>query len=261
MTNCDPFKIFGIGLNKTGTSTLGRCFRKLGLGPVAPVGDKATRSCTRQLFENRDYQPALHFAKTYRCFEDRPWNVWQMYRKLDTTFPGSRFILTTRCAESWWRSVERWLSFSKPGMLRIYCRHLKVADASEFMSGGRTRNPLLFGAKRTSQENEQFIRLQEFMLREYERYNREVMDYFSGRDDLLVIDFAAGDGWEALCQFLDLPIPTARFPHANRQYYDERDKKRKFRNLVRSSRKIIVKAPAKLMNSAGCRLRRLFQFR
>mgnify|MGYP003418779665 CR=1 FL=1 len=30
-----PRKVFGIGFNKTGTSTLSKCFELLGLGPVA----------------------------------------------------------------------------------------------------------------------------------------------------------------------------------------------------------------------------------
>jgi hypothetical protein len=35
-----------------------------------------------------------------------------------------------------------------------------------------------------------------------ERHDREVMEYFKNREeDLLVLDIAAGEGWEKLCPF------------------------------------------------------------
>jgi hypothetical protein len=30
--------------------------------------------------------------------------------------------------------------------------------------------------------------------------------------DLLVLDTLAGEGWEALCPFLDVPVPDKPFP-------------------------------------------------
>jgi hypothetical protein len=37
------------------------------------------------------------------------------------------------------------------------------------------------------------------------------------RANLLVVDWARGHGWEALCGFLDLSIPEVPFPHLNRR--------------------------------------------
>ena len=43
------------------------------------------------------------------------------------------------------------------------------------------------------------------------------MKYFRERpQDLLVLDFAKGDGWEKLCRFLGADIPESEFPHANK---------------------------------------------
>lgn len=42
------------------------------------------------------------------------------------------------------------------------------------------------------------------------------MDHFKDRpDDLLVVDFTQGAGWNELCEFLGHPVPDAPFPHAN----------------------------------------------
>ena len=154
-----------------------------------------------------------------------------MFRKLDVKFPRSRFILTVRHSESWWRSIERWLTFSKPWMTGIYCRHLRVSfrpsRASTLISWFFTWQPLEVRQKRLEL-------LKQDMIREYERYNGEVIDYFSSRDNLLTLDFEKDPGWEPLCRFLELPSPALPFPHANRQHYDARDETRIWRpNLER----------------------------
>ena len=50
----------------------------------------------------------------------------------------------------------------------------------------------------------------------YNKHNQEVKAYFKNRpNDLLVVDFTTGAGWEELCNFLQVPIPEIPFPHAN----------------------------------------------
>jgi hypothetical protein len=46
-----------------------------------------------------------------------------------------------------------------------------------------------------------------------------VIDYFSNRDNFLIICFEKGHGWKELCRFLDKPIPSVPFPHVNKGRY------------------------------------------
>lgn len=78
-----PFRVFGVGMNKTGTSSLGRALRHLGVVPIARPKLSHRAGLVEALFERGDYEPALRYARMYRAFEDRPWNVWEMYRHLD----------------------------------------------------------------------------------------------------------------------------------------------------------------------------------
>jgi hypothetical protein len=117
-----------------------------------------------------------------------------MYRHAHQRFPDSRFILTVRDPESWWRSTERWITVTKPEVLARYQLHLRVHEPSK-----------------------------ESMTESYLRYNREVQDYFKGTGKLLVMDIEKGDGWDKLCGFLGLPVPDREFPHANRQKYTAED--------------------------------------
>jgi len=207
-----PYRLFGIGMNKTGTTTFANAMRRLGVGPVASERIVHRTGITDLLMKDGNYEPALRFAGVYRVFEDRPWNIWDMYRRLDERYPGSRFILTVRKPDTWWRSVERWTTVTKPHIAQLYLEHLKAASLSK-----------------------------KDMVEAYLRYNQEVCDYFGGRKDFLVVDFEAGDEWKSLCSFLNLPIPDRRFPHANRQTYDKDDMflnlKRKLRRKIDPNRK------------------------
>lgn len=201
-----PYRVFGIGMNKTGTSSLRQAFLALGVVPVTAERLVQRASIVEALFARGDYEPALRYARLYRGFEDRPWNVWEMYRRLDERYEGSRFVLTVRDPESWWRSVEQWITTSKPWVGRRYREHLRAAS----------------------------LRRQD-MVRAYQAYNDEVRAYFGGRGDLLEIDLVGGQGWGELCRFLDLPVPGEEFPHANRQRYDERDRKVKKKPGMKSA--------------------------
>ena len=187
-------KIFCVGFNKTGTTTIKRCFKILQLGQIAPTRGKDLRPINLQIFNYHNYEPALQLAEQYTCFEDRPWNIWKMYQLLDKRFPNSRFILTIRNSENWWKSVERWISVTKPWMACRYREHL--------------------GSKNLLKEN---------MIAAYEQYNQEVLSYFQGKNKLLVINLEEGLGWEPICKFFEQTIPDVPFPHANKQSYDQKD--------------------------------------
>jgi hypothetical protein len=49
----------------------------------------------------------------------------------------------------------------------------------------------------------------------YQRHNQSVRDHFSGRSEKLLEVCWKNDGWEELCEFLDLEIPACEFPHEN----------------------------------------------
>jgi Sulfotransferase domain len=176
-------KVFGIGLNKTGTTTLGQCFERLGLTHTG---------CSRELLEDfrvrGDLRATFEVADRFDSFEDWPWPL--LYRELDQRYPGSKFVLTLR------RDPETWLKSLKEMSLRTrplhHCR--KLAYGYHYPHG-------------REQEHLQF----------YERHRREVLDYFRDRpQDLLVLCWEDGAGWPELCAFLGRPVPAVPLPHANR---------------------------------------------
>ena len=94
----DHMKVVGVGLNKTGTKTLGVCLRHWGFKHV---------SCDYaafQMWRSGRLHDLLAYAKDYETFEDWPWPL--VYRDIDQAFPGTKFILTRRVdAERWFTSI------------------------------------------------------------------------------------------------------------------------------------------------------------
>lgn len=86
-----PIKVWGIGLSKTGTSSLTEALQILGL-------------------KSRHYPTTLSHFLDYDACTDVP--VIPLYKSLDAVYPGSKFILTNRNFDSWMRSTSN--HFSSP---------------------------------------------------------------------------------------------------------------------------------------------------
>ncbi len=192
-------KIIGVGFQKTGTSTLREALKILGY----KVKDTTPRALIPIL--KGDFSRIRHILKGYDAMEDTPWYI--IYRELDQMYPGSKFILTIRDADTWYTSVSKHIG------------DLRAAHHEWIYGRGK-------GLPKNNREHTIAV---------YNKHNKEVMNYFSDRpDDLLVLDFTTGDRWEKLCAFLDKEIPGIPFPHYNRTSEIEKKKtgwKSKFRKL------------------------------
>lgn len=175
-------RVFGIGMSKTGTTTLASCLEVLGFGPHKSY-DPTLKAALK---EPGGIERILKVAERYRSFEDSPW--CHVYRQLDERFPGSKFILTLR---------------------KDSLTHAK----SSWNHGVR-------GGTRRGTYTEEYAKKK---IRVYEKHNADVREYFKDRpQDLLVLCWENGDGWELLCPFLGVPVPDIPIPHDNRGRYSEK---------------------------------------
>ncbi len=181
-------KVFGIGWAKTGTTTLGHCFKILG------YKHQSQRLDLVQDIKEEDLRRIREVAAQKESFEDWPWIL--LFRELDEMFPGSKFVLTVRDPERWVRSYTN--------MLRTQ------SEASEELNEIRR---ILYNLPFPDVSKWQLVQ-------RYIRHNREVKQYFSGRpEDLIVVNWEEGDGWEELCSFLGKDLPSEDFPHKNEARY------------------------------------------
>lgn len=181
-----PTKVVGIGLPKTGTTTLSYCFRRLGFKHRTYDMDLAVQVKRNQL------DNVLREAEKYETFEDWPWFL--IYRELDQRFPRSKFILTLR------KDTETYVASLKGHHEREGIRNKDFVRPHWWDE--------VFGVEPSQWD------YQKSALR-YERHNREVLEYFGERinRDLLVVCWENGDGWTQLSKFLNKRHPDEPFPH------------------------------------------------
>ena len=179
-------KVVGIGLPKTGTTTLGYCFRRFGFKHRTFDMDLAYQ------VKRNNLAPVIEEATKFETFEDWPW--FEIYRELDQTFPNSKFILTLRKdAETYVSSLKRHHEregIRKEGFVKPY-----------YWDEVHGVEPAAWDYEKSAQR--------------YNRHNREVLEYFGRRinKDLLVVCWEHGDGWAKLSGFLNKPMPDEPFPH------------------------------------------------
>ena len=169
-------KIFGIGANRTGTTSLTEALKILGFRSTSDWSHH--QEMAKLLIRNRFDFP---FLEEIDCIADLP--IPSIYPELDREFPGSKFILTLRDVQSWLVSQRR--------------HHARV-------HGPVFENALLYGVWRFDAE---------IFERRYQEHNERAMKYFAERPhDFLVLDICAGEGWDKLCPFLGVPPPDVAFP-------------------------------------------------
>lgn len=186
-------KVFGVGLSKTGTSTLTEALNILGIRSIHFPNDDQTFS------ELKRGEYRLSVLRDYDSATDTP--IAPYYAQLDRAWPGSKFILTVREKASWLRSAEaHWRVLKVDGRM---AKNERFQGFVDFISA-TVYGCIDFNAERFSHA--------------YDMHVRNVSQYFAGRaNDLLVLDICRGAEWEELCAFLEVPVPDGvQFPHANR---------------------------------------------
>lgn len=179
-------KVVGIGLPKTGTTSLGYCFRRFGFKHQTFDMDLAVKVKRNKIDE------VLREAENHEAFEDWPWFL--LYREFDRRFPGTKFILTLR------KDTAKYVASLKGHHDREGIRNQDF-NKPYWWDEVHGMKPAEWDYDRSAQR--------------YEDHNRAVLEYFAGRvdRDLLVVCWENGDGWARLSQFLNRRIPNEPFPH------------------------------------------------
>lgn len=181
-------KIFGIGLSRTGTTSLNAALGQLGYHSI-----HWANPMTMDLIGQEDFV-------LYDAFTDIP--VCNQFEALYHAFPNSKFILTTRDPESWERSVTRHY-FNTVG-------HDTIASVSRSPSNRKFRDKAAFVHQGVYGAFDNWLDAQE-------AYHRRVRAFFSDKpkDRFLEMNIVGGDGFEKLCAFLGVPAPEKPFPKNN----------------------------------------------
>jgi len=203
-------RLIGAGLPRTGTLSQKVALEMLGLRPcyhmVNVLGDLDEARHWRRALEGE--APWEEVFDGFQATVDWPGSFF--YRELVDVYPDAKVLLSVRDAEAWERSMRETIFGIFYGDMLM--RDLSTARARidekwrgyiEMMEGMWQQSGLIADGADTTSES---------MRTAMERFNEEVQATVPA-ERLLV--WTPSDGWEPLCEFLEVPVPDTPFPHLN----------------------------------------------
>ena len=177
-------EILGVGLPRTGTSSLAEALRILGYNAIHHAPERIDLATVDQA--------ALAAYNDVDAVTDAP--AAYFWSELLDHYPRLRLILTIRDPDRWWESIAHhsWKIYGSHDEAHVrYTRHL---------------HGLLFGTPNINR----FLWQKRFT-----EHNIAVMAT-APRHQLLTLDMTDGMDWEPLCEFLGAEAPDTPFPWRNR---------------------------------------------
>lgn len=196
-------RVIGAGFGRTGTLSLKQALDDLGFGPTYHMNE---------VFRNRSHlQQWLDYAETgtadwsrlfgkYRATADFP--ACCAWEELYDEYPDAKVVLSVRDPASWWESTATVLYPTRT----MYPRWLK--RLVPFTQGWLDMTDQLvwsgvFGGR--------------FQDKAYatEVFRQHIEAVRARCDPERLLVFEVSEGWQPLCEFLDVPVPDKPFPHVN----------------------------------------------
>jgi hypothetical protein len=189
--NNDAEKVFGIGLSRTGTTSLSAALGTLGLRSFH--------------WAFRPEGRILRLEDAYFCDAISDINAAFCFETLARMFPKAKFIYTTRPQDAWERSIIRHYGARTPGELKQRLCETPVTDAP---APAPLKHALLYHAIHHGLYTEHRT-----WRDAYAAHDRAVRGFFGPSPRLMEFDiFERKEGWNELCRFLGRPLPQAPYP-------------------------------------------------
>lgn len=173
-------KVIVIGLQRTGTTSMGQALLDLGYDVVAG------NSKVENYLSLGQKDKVLEYADQFDAYQDLPWIF--LYKELDKKYPNSKFILTKRDEQDWIKSMVN---------------HFGHTDTK--------LKKWAYGAGCPKNNEDLYLEV-------FRNHYKEVEAYFKGREnDILTVEVGKDQSWDRLCSFLNKPIPKKKFPFENKR--------------------------------------------
>lgn len=184
-------KIFVIGFNKTGTTSIHAALLEFDL----ILGHQRTAERLLDDMIAKRYESLYDYCQTAEAFQDVPFSCPDIYKLLDKKYPNSKFILTVRdSADQWYNSLTKFHGklWGQKGAIPTQ----KDLAKATYIYKGAPLNALNYIFGRADYDPTSYKAT-------YEKHNSEVQAYFKERsNDLLVINVSEKESYQQLCQFV-----------------------------------------------------------
>ena len=197
-------KVFCIGLNKTGTTSLEKALSDLGYR----MGSQQRGEMLLNAWRCRDFAPIIKFAKTADAFQDIPFSLPFTYVALASTFRNAKFILSIR------NSPEQWYESLVCYMINFFGGRptaKMLMDCDYCYKGFMWES--MYGVLALPDEDPLD---RELSIGYYNAHNENVASFFREMDNFLQINLSDPDSYGRMCGFLGKDPVADGFPWLNR---------------------------------------------
>ena len=200
-------KVFCIGANKTGTTSVEMALKDLGYR----MGDQDAAQALLESYGKRQFADIIRFCKSADAFQGAPFSWHYTFMFLEQAFPDARFVLTIRDNEDvWYDSLVRFHT-------RIFGKNGAVPTEADLRAAKRAKGRTAWDNMNIRHEMIPGDPYNRDMLTAYYRdHNRMVKDYFRFKDNLLVINLKDQGAYQAFCNFIGSKPLYEHFPWENR---------------------------------------------
>jgi len=205
-------QVIGTGQGRTGTSSLKLALEQLGFGKCYHMYVLIKETPDEiEYFEKAERGEPVDWDKLftgYKSAVDFP--VIRYYKDIMAKYPQAKIIHTTRDAESWYESMQKTIFWAvKPNLGRI----LKMSVKMPFSPMTRKQLRVFkFNGKMINHVFGNDLNDKAKVIKIFNQWNADVLN-FVPKEKLLIYDVKSG--WEPLCKFLNVPVPSIPFPKVN----------------------------------------------
>ncbi len=191
-------QVFGAGLGRTGTYSLKLALTQLGLGPCHHMEEVLHHMPVQVPLWSAALNGRGDWLTIYSGYQTAvDWPTAGFFRELSQAYPAAKFVLTHRNAGNWADSFGSTIyeliagRDQAPAEMRDWLAMAAAVIARSGFPPGLDRAALIAA---------------------FEDHNAAVRRAIPA-ERLLVFDVR--EGWDALCAFLGVPVPSSAFPRTN----------------------------------------------
>jgi hypothetical protein len=200
-------QVIGAGVSKTGTMSLQCALNKLGF-PCYHFADTLVNYARGDLDMWNNYMEGkseMDWHKLFSGYEavmDVPSYLY--VPEIMKAFPDAKVILSVRDPEKWYVSFVDTIEKHNANVIPL----MFLPSFKAFQRAFQNAVKFVFGGDEINKEN---------ALEFFNSHNEKIKSLVPP-DRLLI--FNVKDGWEPLCEFLNVPVPNEPFPWANVAFAD-----------------------------------------
>ena len=198
-------KVIGAGFGRTGTMSLKAALEALGFGPSFHMIDVARQPELLPGWqaavdgEEIDWEAQLEgWGSTV------DWPACTFWAEIWEAFPDAKVLLSVRDPEAWYASCAKSIHASAQAAAKGELEGGSVEVSPEAM---KMINGLIWNGTFKGRFDDK-----DFAIDTYLAHNEDVKNRVPA-DQLLVYEIK--QGWEPLCEFLEVPVPEDPMPHLN----------------------------------------------